>query len=301
LIELLVVIAIIAILIGLLLPAVQKVREAAARAKCQNNLKQWSLAAHSANDAMGRLPPQLGSYGGAHASLFWHLLPFVEQKALWEVVPFNTTRNEKCPVPYTTIETVTTLLPVVRCPSDPSMPTLKPRMGWEAGTYAGNFQVFGTPNTSPSVSCAIQGYELNGTPKIPTTFSDGTSNTILFAEKLGYCGDVAGTIGNFNTGGVPGGNAWSRWDCVDNWDATFAMWSTGAASIFQVNPKWDQASCDYRRASTPHIGGMTTSFADGSGASGASRDRSIRLWCGGRWSLLVVAKRLALTDGDGKA
>src|SRR4051794_31459866 len=91
LIELLVVIAIIAVLIGLLLPAVQKVREAANRVKCENNLKQLGLAAHLAHDAYRKLPPALGWYPGPAAGAYgpgvYQLLPYLEQNNLFAASP----------------------------------------------------------------------------------------------------------------------------------------------------------------------------------------------------------------------
>src|SRR5262245_63314857 len=94
LIELLVVIAIIAILIGLLIPAVQKVREAANKAKCKNNLKQMALAAVHCADTYNRLPPATGWYPGfdpatntgrgGRGNVFFHILPYTEQQNVYQ-------------------------------------------------------------------------------------------------------------------------------------------------------------------------------------------------------------------------
>src|SRR5947209_4797065 len=126
LIELLVVIAIIAILIGLLLPAVQKVREAAARAKCQNNLKQIGLGMHNYHGTFERLPPPRGSLGldfGQTTAGFtqyrgWmcEVLPYIEQDNLYRAMM---TYNKPSPGWSSTFfQWYVTPIPIYQCPSD---------------------------------------------------------------------------------------------------------------------------------------------------------------------------------------
>jgi prepilin-type N-terminal cleavage/methylation domain-containing protein len=194
LIELLVVIAIIAILIGLLLPAVQKVREAAARMQSANNLKQMGLAMHNMNDTNGVLPLTVGSYPRANAQnpygmgtqvgtvQFW-MLPFIEQTNV------QVAQQQLHPDSWWCGYNIKTYV----APADPSAPasgepdTGNPRFGT---SYAPNETVF-------DAGLSINPNFRNGTTapvaRIPATFLDGTSNTIAFSEKYMICGPTSQT------------------------------------------------------------------------------------------------------------
>lgn len=294
LIELLVVIAIIAILIGLLLPAVQKVREAAARTKCQNNLKQQGLAVQNCHDALGRFPPQSGTFGGAYfAPLYFHMLPFIEQQNVWNgayYLDYAAKVGTSKPNPATTVQLPwcwptwdsatpdatkflrQTRIQVYQCPSDY---TLDNGLDWMPGdsSYAGNFQVFGgTQNVNSKTNW-------DGQATITATISDGTSNTILFAEKLSRC-DGGGTGGTWWMRGVYHGNnsgtAGGTDDSFpgDRFSAVFGggkghdnvVWFTGPSHTFQMQPRTflkSSAICDKRYPSSSH-NGMNIGLADGS-------------------------------------
>jgi prepilin-type N-terminal cleavage/methylation domain-containing protein/prepilin-type processing-associated H-X9-DG protein len=195
LIELLVVIAIIAILIGLLLPAVQKVREAAARMKCQNNLKQIGLAIHNRHDVDGYIVPgevtkppvaPSTSWSGPTPSWAWGtlLLPYLEQDNLYKA--FNSynggngvdlTGVTRPSMSTANLPELKNRIPTYVCPSNPSGPTT-PLYGavstYAAHSYVGNRAVFG-PDAN-----------LVPTKKTFLSITDGLSNTLFVGERDFY-------------------------------------------------------------------------------------------------------------------
>jgi prepilin-type N-terminal cleavage/methylation domain-containing protein len=228
LIELLVVIAIIALLIALLVPAVQKVREAAARTQCANNLKQIALAVHSYHDSYKHVPsigswnaafranayPALSSGGGltsydnAVGSWCVHILPYLEQENAY-LQFYNTANLSTTANAFTAWDALTAMpMNIFLCPSDQTNPTrTMPEGGtnYASASYAGNVCVFNP---------VVQGTLLTAMP-------DGTSNTVMIAERLTYC-DVSVALYFSSAGTHFTGPTWA-WIYPDHGDGS--MWA----------------------------------------------------------------------------
>jgi prepilin-type N-terminal cleavage/methylation domain-containing protein/prepilin-type processing-associated H-X9-DG protein len=266
LLELLVVITIIAILIGLLLPVVQKARETGARISCSNNLRQIGLALQNcASSYNGTYPPGLGSFpnpglprnssSGSWGGLLYHLLPFIEQQNLYNLSALSNGGYDVELGGNGIVE-----IQIVRsylCPADPTAITAS--TGWAVGSYAYNGIIF----KSSSVDL----------PRMSRTFIDGTSQTIVVTEQ--YAGASPPFPVGFNSlwwwdynsfqtplgnDGDCGSSGFSGVNYLPLFQPPISYCTTNTVSL-----SWTGGvSACMCRAVSPHAGAINAALADGS-------------------------------------
>lgn len=285
LIELLVVIAIIAILIGLLLPAIQKVREAAARSQCSNNLKQIGVGMHNFHDSYKRYtygwanetgqfaPKNTTAYGDG---TFWYhrrdcwfqrLLPYIEQNALFETYEADRTQY----IHAITNTIATTQINTMVCPSDPGAPGSGANGGTVAfqGNYAvcaGGLTLAGTTGTQIDTAYGDPGGMFSIDSKTKSTdIIDGTSNTLMASEGVIRSGGGAwGELGGYWGGAPHGAYAFSVFQAPNTSvaDRVYSCKSTTTPNAPCENGNPSLAG-RWNFARSKHPGGVNVVMADG--------------------------------------
>ncbi len=291
LIELLVVIAIIAILIGLLLPAVQKVRAAAARTKCSNTLKQVALAALNYESTYGCLPsgynvvvgtgsgqvsptnkiitigkaPTVEPDRGHYYSWITAELPYLEQTSLFNNIATCSTQFTGNQYTYTATATASNpllspgsvIIPILICPSEMiSGTTIYTNYTFGQTSYG---CITGTQDDYyGDLTYAFDGVMYPNSSTKLLYITDGTSNTMAFGERTYFNPQNAAASAAINAGGI-GGWAWSNYNSMEDY-------MLGANVPINYSGCLDNNYCDERISAmgSQHTGGCNVAFADGS-------------------------------------
>jgi prepilin-type N-terminal cleavage/methylation domain-containing protein len=205
LIELLVVIAIIGVLIGLLVPAVQKVRAAAARLQSANNLKQLTLASHNFEGAVRKLPGNVETMSnGVPVSCHWLLLPYIEQTNLQTISGASNAAY---------LANAKTIVSTFIAPLDISLPShiaTVSGVDWAASNYAANHTIFGYPGNGTNwTGFANNSWDNRG--RRIDHITDGASNTVMFGERYAKCSSGGSLWAYRNSDPAPTGPTFPGW------------------------------------------------------------------------------------------
>ena len=289
LIELLVVIAIIAVLIGLLLPAVQKVREAAARMQCQNNLKQLGLALHNYHDVFGAFPKGLAwnssndYYSFPRSGWNYHIFPFIEQDNVFKLLPQPDAANYQW-FPWWSKEAfdpngpTRVVIKTFLCPSDGGI--LTESQPWGVFTMGNYHAFFGGANLGEAraISGSRRGaFGVNYGARIQD-MTDGTSNTMIIGEylrSLGKSNDQRGSV----WGDQPGyGHIYAQLSPnTTSPDLIYIGWCDNEPAQNLPCIDGDSGSNNTAASRSRHTGGVNVVFGDAS-VHFMSQNVNIAVW-----------------------